>query len=52
MNRREMLKGLADVGETNNLMDKKPDLAASLQKTLSDWRQQVGALPPVKPQGG
>jgi len=32
-----------DVGEQNNLVNEKPELAAKLYKMLSDWRKNVGA---------
>jgi uncharacterized sulfatase len=36
-----------DLGEKNNLAGKMPDKATQLQKTLAEWREQVGARMPA-----
>ncbi|QDU81074.1 Arylsulfatase [Polystyrenella longa] len=40
-----------DLGEIHNLAEEKPELAATMQQQLADWRAIVGANMPVKNPG-
>ena len=38
-----------DIGEQNNLVDRRPDKVAELQKVMYQWRKQVDAPIPTTP---
>ncbi|MBD3267734.1 sulfatase-like hydrolase/transferase [bacterium] len=43
----ELYNLVDDIGETNNLAEKRPHVAARLRKKLADWRESVDARLPV-----
>ena len=50
--RRELYHTGRDIGETTNLVDSEPQVAARLFELMTDWRKRIKAPMPTKKDGG
>jgi hypothetical protein len=50
--RRELYHTGRDIGETRNLLDSEPRVAARLFELMTDWRKRIKAPMPTKKDGG